>query len=1110
MRCPRCGQDNPPGSRFCNACGAALEVACPACGHRNSIGSRFCNECGAPGVAPAGTFGTPDAYTPGHLAGRIRTSQAELEGERKQITILFADLKASMELLANRDPEEARRILDPLLERMIDAVHHYEGTVNQVLGDGIMALFGAPLAHEDHAVRACYAALRMQESVAGYAAEVRRVHGTPLEIRVGLNSGEVVVRSIGNDLTMDYSAVGQSTHIAARMEQLARPGTILITAATARLAEGWVDVTPMPEVRVKGLAEPVAVYELTGASAARSRLHATAARGLTRFVGRDAEMAQLVQVLARAASGRGQVAAVAGEPGVGKSRLVWEFLRGPRVERWRVLEAASVSYGRGMAYYPVIALLKEVLGLGDAADAALAGERLRALLGAQAPADVVTPLLALLDAPVADDRWHALEPAQRRERTIAAVKHLALALSERQPTCIVIEDLQWIDAETQAVLDALVDAAPAARLLLLVTYRPEYQHGWSGRMYYAQVRIDPLARPDTTRLLDVMLGPDPGLARLKGLLVERTDGNPFFIEESVRNLVETRALAGEPGAYRLSGRARPVDVPVTVQSVLAARIDRLAAEDKHVLQAAAAIGKDVPLDLLREIDGPPDVLDQALARLRGAEFLYEVRLFPEIAYTFSHALTLDVALGGLLRDQRRQLDAAIVSAIERAAPERRAEQLDRLAHHALRGEVWDKALVYCRDAGERAAARSAHRAAVRYFEQALEALAHLPAGAAASEAAIDIRLALRYSLSPLGEFSRMIEELRAAERLAESLGDELRLGRVSSFLANYHTVMLDFPQAIRYGRRALEIAERHRDLPLGTVASTFLALAHQTLAEYPAAIELARRNVAVLRGGREYERYGMAALPSVYSRVVLAWSLAETGDFEDAVAAGAEATVIAEKADHPYSLIFSYLGLGTALNRRGEFTAALTPLERARTLSLATEAPGIFGLVAAATASAYAHTGRAADAIALLEEAIGRAIAHRDPYGHWLRTGGLAEAYLGAGRAPEALPLAERGVEITRFVHARGQEAWALRLHGEALAAQPEPDLARAETVYREALAAALARGMRTLEARCRLEVARVLEAAGRGAEAGEERRSAAGLLTALGMERWRAEATRP
>src|SRR6266566_4341432 len=464
MLCSRCQHENRPRAKFCEECGASLSRACRSCGAELPTMARFCPECGKPIVAPVVPppgFASPQSYTPKHLAEKILTSKSALEGERKQVTVLFADLKGSMELLADRDPEEARKLLDPVLERMMEAVHRYEGTVNQVMGDGIMALFGAPLAHEDHAVRACYAALRMQESVAQYAEGVFRSQGVPVQIRVGLNSGEVVVRAIGSDLHMDYTAVGQTTHLAARMEQMATPGTILLAPATLQLAEGYVEV-----------------YALTGASASRTRLHAAAARGLTRFVGRDAEIEQIRRALALAHDGRGQLVAIVGEPGVGKSRLVYELTHSHRTQDWLILEAGSVSYGKATSYLPVIDLLKAYFKVHDRETHREIREKVMGkLLTLDRTLEPILPaVLALLDVPVEDAHWQALDPPQRRQRTLDAVKHLLLRESQGQPVLVVFEDLHWIDAETQALLDSLVESLGSARLLLLVNYRPEYEH----------------------------------------------------------------------------------------------------------------------------------------------------------------------------------------------------------------------------------------------------------------------------------------------------------------------------------------------------------------------------------------------------------------------------------------------------------------------------------------------------------------------------------------------------------------------------------------------------------------------------------------------------------
>src|SRR5262245_23038900 len=696
MTCSRCQQDNPTGARFCSQCATPLAVVCPNCGASSPPDSKFCGQCAARfHQEPAARFAAPQTYTPKHLAEKILTSQGALVGERKTVTVLFADLKSSMELLLDRDPEEARALLDPVLELMMEAVHQFEGTVNQVMGDGIMALFGAPLAHEDHAVRACYAALRMQERVARYAEELRRGHGVDVQIRVGLNSGQVVVRSIGSDLHMDYSAVGHTTHLAGRMQQLARPGTTLLTEATLTSAEGYIEVKALGPTPVRGLMEPVPVYEMVRVGSARTRLHASMARGLTRFVGRDAEIDQLRAALTETGAGRGQLVAVVGEPGVGKSRLFYELIRSHRTGNWLVLEAGSVSYGRTTPFLPVHGLLRSYFKLSDGDDARDLRAKVtgRVLTLDEGLKNLVPPLLWLLDALPDDHPFAALELDQRRTQAVEAVRVLLLRESRNQPILIVLEDLHWIDAATQTLLDALVESIPTAPVLLAVNYRPEYRHPWGSKTYYRQLRIDALPRESAEALLEPLLGNHAELRPLQRMLIERTEGNPLFLEECVRTLVETEVLVGQPGAYRLGKEPIAIQAPTTVQAILAARIDRLPPEDKELLQTASVIGKDVPwVVLLETAELPEERVRSSLARLQAAELVYEARLFPAPEYTFKHALTHEVAYGSLLQERRRVIHARILRVIERI-------YADRLAHHAFRGEVWDKALHYLRRIG---------------------------------------------------------------------------------------------------------------------------------------------------------------------------------------------------------------------------------------------------------------------------------------------------------------------------------------------------------------------------------------------------------------------------
>jgi class 3 adenylate cyclase/tetratricopeptide (TPR) repeat protein len=1048
---------------------------------------------------------SPERYTPKHLAEKILTSRSALEGERKQVTVLFADLKGSMELLADRDPEDARKLLDPVLERMMAAVHRYEGTVNQVMGDGIMALFGAPLAHEDHAVRACYAALDMQAAIRRHADEVRRRHGVLLQVRVGLNSGQVVVRAIGSDLRMDYTAVGQTTHLAARMEQLAKPDTTLLTAEVLRLAEGFVVVTPLGPVPVKGLEAPIEVYELTGAGPRRSRLHAAAARGLTRFVGRTGELDQLRQALGRAGNGQGQIVAIVGEPGVGKSRLVWEVTHSHRVHGWLVLQAGSVSYGKATSYLPVIDLLKSYFAIEDPDSPRTVQEKLtgklltldRALEGS------LPALLSLLDVPIDDPAWAALDPSQRRRQTLDSLKRLLLRESQVQSLLVIFEDLHWIDSETQALLDALVESLPAVRVLLLVNYRPEYSHRWGSRTYYTQLRLDALPDDHAAELLGALVGSDAGLDPLKRALIERTEGNPFFLEESVRSLVETGSLAGERGAYRLARPLPAIQVPATVQAVLAARIDRLSPADRAILQTASVVGKDVPFGLLQAIAGPGEAeLSATIGRLQAAEFLYETRLFPDLEYTFKHALTHDVTYGGLLQERRRHLHGQIVATIEGRYPDRLVEHVERLAHHAFRAEDWEKAVHYLRQAGAKALGRSANLECAAHMERALEALGHLSESSRTMELAVDLRIELWNALAPLGQFARASEVMRDAEGAAERLGDQRRLGRVWALIGNALVFAGRRTESDAISERARAVGEAIGDLVAQIGANTNLGLNAYSAGNYRRAQPFQERILQLIPAGRVRERFGRALLPAVNAMSNLAAVQGQRGLFDAAVRHCQAAIALADEVGHPYSLAVACWNAGRVHTLRGDLASARPPLSRARSLAEELTIGFIIPAVALERSALAILEGRAKDALSLLPAA--RA-AIRNGLEWWVALAELrlGEALFAADRSDEARAAATRALDLAREHGEQGHEAWVLRLLGEIAAGPRLAATDEAEGYYREALALAERLDMRPLVAHCHRGLGNLFRRTDSAGQADGHLATAATMYNEMGMTFW-------
>jgi predicted ATPase/class 3 adenylate cyclase/DNA-binding winged helix-turn-helix (wHTH) protein len=1101
--CAVCHHQQSRAARFCVICGAPQVDICHACGLAVSMPALFCPRCGhrlgavaaaepahpldvtRPRPVPVRLFAAlhtlpaerrldvvpewaPLAATPGALAEKIRMSRATLEGERKHVTVLFANINDALELIRGLDPEAAQQLLDPALHIMIDAVHRYEGTVNQVLGDGIMALFGAPIAHEDHAARACYAALAMQAALRGYAEEGRRTHDLVMQSRVGLNSGEVVVRAMRNDLHMEYAAVGQTTHLAARLELLAPPDTILLTAATMRLVEGLVRVRASGPVPSRNLAAPEELFELLGGSGMRRRLQTARARGLTSFVGRQTELATLHAALTRARAGHGQVVALVGEAGVGKSRLVDEFVQTAHTQGWLVLDSAAMSYGQTTPYFPVLDLLRRYCCLEEyEAVSTIQARVTEQILGLDTTLqDAIPALLALLDALPADSSFSRLDALERQQHTLIALKRVLLRQSQLQPLLLIFEDLHWLDTETQTLLESLGESLPTARLLLLVNYRPDYRHGWGSKTYYTQLRLDPLPAASASIFLQALLGADPSLVPLTQLLIQRTEGNPFFLEESVRTLVETGALAGKPGAYHLLHALPTLPVPATVQAVLATRIDRLPPEEKSLLQSAAVIGTEVPLVLLQAVmELSEGSLRLGLTHLQDAEFLYEVSLFPELVYTFKHALTQEVAYNSLLHERRRALHTRIVAALEALGEGQVAEQVERLAHHALQGEVWTKVLAYCRQAGDKALARSAHREAAGYFEQALSALPHLSGTPDTLQQAIDIRLDLRNALWTLGELRRLFSNLQEAEALAETLGDQHRLGWVSVYLLAHFAQVCDPHRALMAGQRALEIATALQDIGLMVVTQHYLGGVYRSLGDYSRAVECFQKNIACLHGALLQERLGLSGLAAVFARSHLVIALAECGAFAEGQAHAVEGVQIAEAANHPYSRVMAYWAMGFRALRQGNLQQTLPALEQALEVAQGAYLQLLVPLVAAPLGAAYALAGRTADALLLLEQAVVQAVAMHYMWDHALRLIWLSKAYLLAGRLDEAGMQAQHALEFSRAHQERGHEAYALRLLGE-VAAQRHP-LAdeQAAAHYQQALALAEELGMR----HCRL-----------------------------------------
>ena len=1071
---------------------------CQACSRANRPAARFCAYCGA--FLLSESFSDPDetlgGLMPRHLRERILTSRQGLLGERKQVTVLFGDTKGSLEQIQGLDPEEAAKWLGLVLRAMIDPVHRHEGTVSRLLGDGIMALFGAPLAQEHHALRACYAAVEMLQAA-------KAIPGRTSEIRVGLHSGEVVVRSISDDLGMHYDAIGLTVHLAGRMEQLAAPGTICLTGETFRQVQEFVTAEPLGPTRIRGLDRPVEIFQLTGVRPIGARWLARTTRELTPFVGRDEEVALFLAAIGRVRGGQGGVIAVVGEPGTGKSRLVHEFLRSESLRDIAILTASAATYGRNAPYLPVTSLLRAHFEIADRESPEAIVKKLRQTLASvdENLLKVLPVLHGLLDLDV-DRGWRELDLIQRRRRIIDAIETLLRALSRDKPALIVLEDLQWIDAETQAILDELMESLVSARILFLVTYRPEYSNPWIGSDFCHTITLPPLSDELAWTMLRHLLGDAFALEQVKRLLVGRTGGNPLFIEESVRSLIETGALGGRPGDYWPAQDIREISVPATVKAVLAARIDRLKANSRSVLDVASTIGRRVPVALLREVTNlSEDRLRLYLNELQAADFLYEAQALPDQEYAFKHALTRDVAYESLLLDARRALHAQIATKIEHLHAERLDEQIDNLAEHTFQAELWPVAVKYLLRACIRAVSRSAPRAAVALFEQGLVALAHLPEDEARAKAGVDLRLVVLNALIPLGDHAHIVQHLTDAESLARSLGDHRRLSLVYSQLTVAFWMSGEHIRALDAGEHALAEANAlgHRQSQIG--ARFALGMVHHALGNLAEAVAIQKELLTDFAPEMEKERFGWVGYPGVLIRTFLAGALVETGNFDEAAAHLDVGGRIADELGHAYSRAMIYAIVGQLLMERGELGRAADVLDRMLALCREEEVWAMYPVIAARLVTVYARCGRTAEAIAILDHARQPSVYRKGATYTWFYLFLAAgEAYLSAGRLEDAREYAERAEALARRNSEQAHLAAALKLRGDVMAATDGDAHDAVTETYRAAIALAEPRGMRPLLARIHFSLGSFLAKRRFASEAARRFAIAAELCRDLGI----------
>ena len=923
MQCPRCQHVNPAGTKFCGECAAPLTALCESCGATNPPGNKFCGQCGgslqraAVAKAPA-----PHAYTPKHLADTILTSKVALEGERKQVTVLFCDIVESSRLAERLDPEAMHEVMDRALRLMAEAVHRYEGTVNQFLGDGLMALFGAPVALEDHAFRGVQAALAIRETLSGYSEQLTRERGVDLRLRLGLNTGLVVVGRIGDDLRMDYTAVGDTTHLASRVQSIAEPGTILITEATHRLVDGYVQTESLGPVPVKGRSERVRIYRVIGRRQGRTRLEVSVERGLTALIGRERELGILRECEARVRSGRGQVVGLVGEPGVGKSRLLYEFRQALGGDTVTWLEGHCVAYGEATPYLPILGMLRVYFQIEEDDNPLQIEEKLRQGIRRVDPAlEGMLPFLGeLFGLPDATEALKHLDPKDKRQKTFEAIRTLIVAGSRQRLHVLLLEDLHWIDTISEDFLAFLAARLGGVPVLVLTTQRPGYTVRWADKTYYTQIALDLLGERDTETLVAALLGTRHLPAGLVRFVRDKAEGNPLFMEEITASLLERGMLRRRDGEILWPGGA-PAEFPDTIQDIIRARIDRLEEPVKRTVQAAAAIGREFGLRLLTRISEATTEVPHHLETLTRAELIHETRFFPELEYIFKHGVTQDVAYQSLLAKRRKDLHGAIGRAVESLYADRLDEHAPILAYHYTRSEHQDKAIAYALRAGDRAARLYANAEATTYYEQALAMARALPPAPEAQRSEIDAA----FKLAAVGMTRQHIERdqknVGRARALAEELPDAGRLAEALYWLGRLQYVLGDPAKAIKFAGQSLDIADRLGDERLAAPPVNLMARGYWR-SDPPKARRMIERSVEQMarlgHKGEEATALGFAAM-----------LFAAAGAFDRALAYADRGVALAQEIQNPLAEAAAYMYRGTLHDQRGDNPRAIADYERA-------------------------------------------------------------------------------------------------------------------------------------------------------------------------------------
>jgi class 3 adenylate cyclase/tetratricopeptide (TPR) repeat protein len=1111
MKCPICHVENPETRKFCRECGKKLVTVCPQCGTENLPGDKFCADCGhdlrKPKESKPLDYDQPHSYTPKHLAEKILSTRSSIEGERKLVTILFADVANSTAMFEKLDPEAVHEIMDGCFRLMMDEIHRYEGTINQFRGDGVMALFGAPIAHEDHAQRACHAALAVQKVLIPYSENLRTRYGIDFNMRIGLNSGPVVVGSIGDDLRMDYTAQGDTANLAARMESNAQPGGVLVSNHIYRQAKEFFEFEPIGEIHVKGKEEPVEAYRLIKPTEVETRIAASAAKGLTRFVGRTHEIETLKAAFEKVQSGEGQVIGIVGEAGVGKSRLLLEFRNILPKGDYTYFEGRCLHYGGSMPYLPILDVTRSFIGVKEGEQEHVIRQKLKErILGLdQNLAHVIPPYQELLSLKVDDEEFAKLEPKQKREKTFEAIRDLLIRGSQDRPLVLVVEDLHWIDKTTEEFLSYMIGWLPKTKILLLLLYRPEYTHQWGSKSYYSMIGVGHLSTSTSAELVAAILEGGDVVPELRELILNRAAGNPLFMEELTHTLLQNGSIQKKDDRFVLARDVSTDQVPDTIQGIIAARMDRLEESLKRIMQVAAVIGREFAFRILETITEMKEELKSGLVNLQGLEFIYEKSLFPDLEYIFRHALVQEVAYNSLLINRRKEIHEKIGKAIESLYPTRLEEFCEMLAYHYSKSGNLNKAYEYLKQSAEKAVGNDATFESVRFYKEAMQVLSQMPPTDENKREQIELVLAMQGPMRRIGYSADYLPMLQNAEALAEELGDDKKRVQICSIIGLYYILKGGDPQlGWKYMGSCLEYPETIQDVELVVPIGADLCMSCMVAGDLARICLVAPTAISLIeRSERQAEFFGKPYNP--YSYLLAMWGdcTGMSGDFEQGERLIEKALSFALKFSHPATVGAVEYMYGALLAIKGDGKGAAGHLRN--TIKYWEESQSVFmmGLTWAWLGYAHCLIGQPKTAVEFTEKGLKMHTDLGMPFWrslcHWL----CSVAHFEAGNTEEARTHAEQALQFSLKNNERQMEGGMRAWLGRIVVKMDSKQIEAAEQHVLQGISLLEERGIRSQAGWGYLWLGEVYAESGRKEETLENLKKAETMFQEMGMDYW-------